>query len=105
MMKNPISMPVDVTIVAVPETAGSVLYSMLDVLLSDGNIWQTLVRTSSADTLFKVRIISPTGEPFTCGYGFLCARSYGLVRMKICGVVTPSQCQRVFKPILTASTL
>jgi transcriptional regulator GlxA family with amidase domain len=69
MMKNPISVPVDVAIVAVPETAGSALYGMLDVLLSAGNIWQTLVRTESADTLFRVRIISPTGEPFTCGYG------------------------------------
>ena len=62
-------MPVDVVIVAVPDTAGSALYGMLDVLLSAGNIWQTLVRTDSADTLFRVRIISPTGEPFTCGHG------------------------------------
>jgi hypothetical protein len=38
MMKNPISMPVDVAIVAVPETAGSVLLHMLDVLLPAGNI-------------------------------------------------------------------
>jgi len=61
--------PIDVIIVAVPETAGSALYGMLDVLLAAGNIWQTLVRTDSADTLFKVRIISPTGEPFACGNG------------------------------------
>ena len=49
--------------------AGSALYGMLDVLLAAGNIWQTLVRTNSADTLFRVRIISPTGEPFACGNG------------------------------------
>jgi hypothetical protein len=53
MMKNTLSMPIDVVIVAVPETAGSALYGMLDVLLSAGNIWQTLVRTDSADTLFN----------------------------------------------------
>jgi transcriptional regulator GlxA family with amidase domain len=59
--------PIDATIVAVPETAGSALYGMLDVLLAAGNIWQTLVRTDSIEAPFRVRIISPTGEPFACG--------------------------------------
>ena len=68
-MKNPDPTPIDVNIVAVPETAGSALYGMLDVLLAAGNIWQTLVRTDSVNTLFRVRIISPTGEPFACGNG------------------------------------
>jgi transcriptional regulator GlxA family with amidase domain len=68
-MNNPDPTAIDVIIVAVPETAGSALYGMLDVLLAAGNIWQTLVRADSIDTLFKVRIISPTGEPFTCGNG------------------------------------
>jgi hypothetical protein len=49
--------PVDVLIVAVPETAGSALYGMLDVLLAAGNIWQTLARTGSEQTLFRVRIV------------------------------------------------
>ena len=44
--------PVDVLIVAVPETAGSALYGMLDVLLAAGNIWQTLVRSPVA-TAFR----------------------------------------------------
>ncbi|MEK6248117.1 MAG: hypothetical protein N2C12_08050, partial [Planctomycetales bacterium] len=68
-MKGPEPTPIDATIVAVPETAGSALYGMLDVLLATGNIWQTLVNTDSAGTLFRVRIISPTGEPFACGNG------------------------------------
>jgi transcriptional regulator GlxA family with amidase domain len=68
-MTNPDPTPIDVIIVAVPETAGSALYGMLDVLLAAGNIWQTLVRADSINTLFRVRIISPTGEPFTCGNG------------------------------------
>ena len=59
----------DVLIVAVPETSGSALYGMLDVLLSAGNIWQTLVRSGSEQTLFQVRIVSPTAEPFACGNG------------------------------------
>ena len=61
--------PVDVLIVAVPETAGSALYGMLDVLLAAGNIWQTLARTGSEQTLFRVRIVAPTAESFTCGNG------------------------------------
>jgi transcriptional regulator GlxA family with amidase domain len=61
--------PVDVLIVAVPETAGSALYGMLDVLLAAGNIWQTLARTGSEQTLFRVRIVSPVAESFTCGNG------------------------------------
>ena len=68
-MKNPRITPVDVIIIAVPETAGSALYGMLDVLLATGNIWQTLVRSDAAETLFRVRILSPTGEPFVCGNG------------------------------------
>ncbi len=68
-MTNPDPTPIDVIIVAVPETAGSALYGMLDVRLAAGNIWQTLVRADSINTLFRVRIISPTGEPFTCGNG------------------------------------
>jgi transcriptional regulator GlxA family with amidase domain len=59
----------DVLIVAVPETAGSALYGMLDVLLAAGNIWQTLVRTGSEQTLFRVRIVSHTAESFACGNG------------------------------------
>jgi transcriptional regulator GlxA family with amidase domain len=59
----------DVLIVAVPETAGSALYGMVDVLLAAGNIWQTLVRTKTEQTLFRVRIVSTTQEAFICGNG------------------------------------
>ena len=61
--------PVEVLIVAVPETAGSALDGMLDVLLAAGNIWQTLARTEPEQTLFRVRIVAPTGNAFTCGNG------------------------------------
>jgi len=68
-MKKSASKPVEVLIIAVPETAGSALYGMLDVLLAAGNIWQTLVRTEPEKALFQARIISPTQTPFTCGNG------------------------------------
>ncbi|MEN8107018.1 MAG: helix-turn-helix domain-containing protein [Pseudomonadota bacterium] len=61
--------PVEVLIVAVPETAGSALYGMLDVLLAAGNIWQTLVRTDTQPALFRVRIVSPRRKAFSCGNG------------------------------------
>jgi transcriptional regulator GlxA family with amidase domain len=67
VMKNSQKNPVEVLIVAVPETAGSALYGMLDVLLAAGNIWQTLVRDGSEQTLFRVRIVAPGGDTFTCG--------------------------------------
>ena len=52
---------------AVPETAGSALYGMLDVLMAAGNIWQTLVRSESEQHLFNVRIVSTHKRAFTCG--------------------------------------
>lgn len=61
--------PTQILIVAVPETAGSALYGMVDVLSAAGTIWQTLARAEAAQALFSVRIVSPDGEPFNCGNG------------------------------------
>ena len=61
--------PIEVLIVAVPETAGSALYGMLDVLSSAGNLWQTLVRSEDETQLFRVRIISKDPGSFSCGNG------------------------------------
>ena len=58
---------IEVLIVAVPETAGSALYGMLDVLMAAGNIWQSLVRSGTQQQLFNVRIVSTDGRPFNCG--------------------------------------
>ena len=68
-MREAANEAVEVLIVAVPETAGSALYGMLDVLLAAGNIWQTLVREDREKTLFRVRIVAATKKPFTCGNG------------------------------------
>ena len=58
-----------VGIVAVPETAGSALYGMVDVLNAAGNLWQTLVRTEPLAGGFDVRIVSVNDKPFRCGNG------------------------------------
>jgi transcriptional regulator GlxA family with amidase domain len=59
----------DVLVVAVPETAGSALYGMVDVLSAAGNLWNTLTRERDRQTCFRVRIVSPQREPFRCGNG------------------------------------
>jgi transcriptional regulator GlxA family with amidase domain len=61
--------PTEVLILGIPETAGSALYGMIDVLCSAGNLWQTLVRSRDESTLFNVRVVSPSMTPFTCGNG------------------------------------
>jgi transcriptional regulator GlxA family with amidase domain len=57
----------EVFIVAIPETAGSALYGMKDVLLATGNIWQTLSRDSDQQSPFNVQIVSNTRDVFLCG--------------------------------------
>lgn len=61
--------PTDVLLVAVPETAGSALYGMLDVLSAAGNVWQALARSGEERQLFRVRIVAPRRAPFRCGNG------------------------------------
>ncbi|HEY5739050.1 MAG TPA: helix-turn-helix domain-containing protein [Gammaproteobacteria bacterium] len=68
-MKNTAENPVDVLILALPETAGSALYGMLDVLSATGNLWQTLVRSGPQSRCFRVRILGVQEAPFTCGNG------------------------------------
>jgi len=61
--------PIRVALVAVPETAGSALYGMLDVLLAAGNIWETLAGIETPRTLFQVSIVAESDLPFACGNG------------------------------------
>ena len=60
-------LPKDVLIAAIPETAGSALYGMIDVLSATGSVWQTLVRSGGERQYFRVRILSADARPFTCG--------------------------------------
>lgn len=54
-------------ILALPETAGSALYGMVDVLSSTGQLWQELVGEEGGRALIRPRIVSLTREPFHCG--------------------------------------
>jgi transcriptional regulator GlxA family with amidase domain len=62
-------LPKDALIVAVPETAGSALYGMLDVLASAGNLWQQLVGVETGAKLIAPKIASPLSHEFECGNG------------------------------------
>jgi transcriptional regulator GlxA family with amidase domain len=68
-MKEGARKPVEVLVLAIPETAGSALYGMVDVLSATGNLWQTLVRSGDESKRFRVRLLSPKEQPFTCGNG------------------------------------
>lgn len=61
--------PVQVLILALPETAGSALYGMIDVLMATGNVWQSLVADGAERRCFDVRVVSVGREPFHCGHG------------------------------------
>jgi transcriptional regulator GlxA family with amidase domain len=67
MANSPTGAPIDVQIVAVPETAGSALYGLVDVLAAAGNIWETLLREPPRQW-FRVRIVAEDDRPFTCGH-------------------------------------
>lgn len=56
-------------ILALPQTAGSALYGLLDVLTSTGRVWQTLTRTEPVAMPFDVRIVSTGRRSFRCGNG------------------------------------
>lgn len=61
--------PIEILMVATPETAGSALYGMFDVLSASGTIWNALNRSPDIQNFFRVRIISTTRELFKCGNG------------------------------------
>jgi transcriptional regulator GlxA family with amidase domain len=62
-------MAVEALIVALPETAGSALYGMVDVLAATGTLWRELVGEDPGAALIRPRIVAPGREPFRCGNG------------------------------------
>lgn len=66
-MAADVQAPVKILMVAVPETAGSTLYGMVDVFCSTGVVWQTLMRMERLKPAFQVLIVGQSLEPFSCG--------------------------------------
>lgn len=63
------SKTIDALIVALPESAGSAIYGLVDVFASTGTLWRTLVGDEPGKRLIRPKIVSLTREPFVCGNG------------------------------------
>jgi transcriptional regulator GlxA family with amidase domain len=59
--------PVTASILALPETAGSALYGMVDVLSATGTLWQELTGDDAGHKLIQTRIVSRSRKGFRCG--------------------------------------
>lgn len=69
---------IDALIVALPETAGSALYGMVDVLAATGTLWQELVGEERRTRLIRPRIMGLSGDLFHCGNGIPVSPDLGL---------------------------
>lgn len=68
-MEHSRSSPIEALILALPETAGSALYGMVDVLAATGTLWHELVGEEPGQRLIAPRIVSSKRRPFRCGNG------------------------------------
>lgn len=69
---------VEALLVALPETAGSALYGMVDVLAATGTLWRQLVGEAPGPSLIRPRIVALSREPFRCGNGIPISPDLGL---------------------------
>ncbi len=61
--------PIDALILALPESAGSALYGMVDVLAAAGTLWNELTGDGPVRALIRPRVVALTQTPFVCGNG------------------------------------
>ncbi|MCP4386163.1 MAG: helix-turn-helix domain-containing protein [Hyphomicrobiales bacterium] len=61
--------PLDAFILCLPESAGSALYGMVDVLSVTGTLWNELTGEAPGAPLIRPRLVSVRRTPFTCGHG------------------------------------
>lgn len=59
----------DVYLLCLPESAGSALYGMVDVLAATGTLWNELSGIESGANTLRPRLVSITTAPFICGNG------------------------------------
>lgn len=62
--------PTDAYLVCVPESAGSALYGMVDVLSATGLLWRELSGAPPGKPLIRPRLVSIGRSPFRCGTAF-----------------------------------
>jgi transcriptional regulator GlxA family with amidase domain len=59
--------PLEILVLALLESAGSVLYGLVDVLNSAGRHWHTLVRDAPVAAPLRVRVVAVKRRAFRCG--------------------------------------
>src|SRR5215470_5305011 len=60
---------VEALILALPESAGSAIYGLVDVFASTGTLWREFVGDAPGRRLIRPKIVSLTRDPFQCGNG------------------------------------
>ena len=60
---------VEALIVALPESAGSAIYGLVDVFASTGTLWRELVGDPPGRRLIRPKIVSLSRRSFRCGHG------------------------------------
>jgi transcriptional regulator GlxA family with amidase domain len=61
--------PVEALILALPESAGSAIYGLIDVFASTGTLWLALVGDEPSGRPIRSKIVSLSRDPFQCGNG------------------------------------
>jgi transcriptional regulator GlxA family with amidase domain len=67
MLKQAEGLPI--YIVCLPESAGSALYGMVDVLASTGTLWRDLTGADAIPAMITPKLVSRETKPFLCGNG------------------------------------
>ncbi|RAH97416.1 AraC family transcriptional regulator [Acuticoccus sediminis] len=60
---------IDAYLLCLPESSGSSLYGMLEILAVTGTAWRTASRAEPGRALIRPHVVSPTGEPYTGLHG------------------------------------
>lgn len=60
---------VEALILALPESAGSAIYGLIDVFSSTGTLWFELVGDEAEGRVIRPKVVSLARDPFRCGNG------------------------------------
>ncbi|MCI4680039.1 helix-turn-helix domain-containing protein [Rhodoblastus acidophilus] len=66
-MANTNAKAIEALILALPESAGSAIYGLIDVFASTGTLWLALVGDEPSGRQIQPKIVSLTHDPFRCG--------------------------------------
>lgn len=59
--------PLEAFILCLPESAGSSLYGLVDVLSATGTLWREMTGAGAGAQMIRPKLVSPDRAPFTCG--------------------------------------